>query len=332
MVLTMVLAIFNACQKDEIVIEDIAIEKFTDPMFQELNNIVFSVENNRLVFESEEDFQKCIDFLANLGDENFPAFEEFIGFESFRKKFENNVEKSSLFVDELYTTMLNPEMEIVIGKHLFRENPLTKQTLAFEVEFSENCELKNHISESSDLIFSWEEEAFAIIRGEEVEPWLKGACKRNDDNKHDFNIQSYTYPPPVQNAPYGYKVEVKSKLNFQVTAIFKSIIAKIKTESFEHAGMIIHGQLFTIKISMNGNYEYDRHRESKRSGTISDYKITNSSQDGISWRPFYGTRRVNCYDINVNFKWEVWSNWSAPQYYGLSENKTLVLQCNANRC
>lgn len=326
-----VLTIFNGCQKDEEALVGGQLQvAITDPLFAGLDTIIFSVEKNCLVFESEREFQKCINFLAQLGDKNFPAFETYIGFDSYRKVFEDDEVKSSVFVDELYQTLLNPEMEIVVGSYLFRENPDNKTTLAFELENDKECNLKN--AASYDFSFSWDDEAFAILSGKDSEPRLKAGCTGNHDHKKDWVIQSATYPPPVPNAAYAYKAEVSAKLCFQTTALFKSIISKIKTESFKHEGTVVNGQLFTIKISQEIDHCYDRNNENIRRGDWSHYKITNASQDEVAWRPFYGTKRVNCYNVHSTFKWEVYSNWLAPQYSGQYETVSFIEDCEAGGC
>src|SRR5690606_6075608 len=134
-VMAAIIAAFGGCQKENLngQLADEVQPQFAvnDPMFEGLNEIAFSVEDNRLVFENEEEFQKGIDFLAHLGDENFPKFEEAIGFDSYRKVYENDSVMSELFVDELYQVLLNPGKEVVVGNYLFREEPESEQTLAF---------------------------------------------------------------------------------------------------------------------------------------------------------------------------------------------------------
>ena len=238
-VMAIIITAICGCQKENLDVQQLSEEvqqqsALYDFYFEGLNEITFSVEDNLLVFENEEAFQKCIEYLANLGDENFPKFEEVIGFESYRKAYKDDVIKASVFADELYQTLLNPEMEIVIGNYLFREDPKDEKTHTFELKGERICDLES--AAKYDFSFSWNDEAFAMLSGENPEPKLKSGCTGNHDHKKDWILQSGTYPAPVPNAAYAYKVEVKAKLCFQTTAIFKSLISKIKTESFTHEG------------------------------------------------------------------------------------------------
>ncbi len=129
-----IIAIVGGCQKDELGVSQPANEAqpqavVTNPMFVGLNGIAFSVEDNRLVFESEEEFQKSIDFLAQLGDENFSAFEKEIGFESLKSSYEEK-EANCPIDDELFSTLLNPDMQIIVEHYLFTLNPKDEKVFA----------------------------------------------------------------------------------------------------------------------------------------------------------------------------------------------------------
>ncbi len=56
--IAMVLTVFNACQKDESGLET------QDSLDPKLDAIHFSVEDNHLVFETEAEYQKVLDYLA----------------------------------------------------------------------------------------------------------------------------------------------------------------------------------------------------------------------------------------------------------------------------
>jgi len=195
-VMAAIIAASGGCQKENLNVRQLTDEAqpqfvVNDPMFKGLNEIAFSVEDNRLVFENEEEFQKGIDFLANLGDENFSAFEEVIGFDSYRKIYENDSVLSELFPDELYQVLLNPEKEIAVGNYLFREEPESEQTLAFEFDV-ENCSLKSS-SFSPTYTFSWNDDAFAIIKGEEdleLKSISSDYCTGNIRGNVDFLFKS----------------------------------------------------------------------------------------------------------------------------------------------
>lgn len=263
--IVVVLTIFNGCQKDE-TIGQLADEKqqtvILNVMFAGLDTIGFSIENNHLVFDNEKEYQKCINFLAQLGDENFPAFEKEIGFDSYRKTFDDNPLKSKLFVNELYQTMLNPDMEIIVGDYLLRENPDAQLTYAFELDKESICNLKSSLLTIPTYTFSWNDNAFAIIEGTE-ESNLKSTqinyCNVRRDNHRNFIIKSSNWHlERSYSDPYAYNVKLEAKLCFQNTAGFKSIISKIRLVSASYdcldewdiLVMTLCMQNFTLKVLM----------------------------------------------------------------------------------
>jgi len=65
-IVAVALTIFNGCQKSDepVLIDEQPQAAVKNPMFIGLDTIGFSVENNHLVFENEQEYQKCIDFLV----------------------------------------------------------------------------------------------------------------------------------------------------------------------------------------------------------------------------------------------------------------------------
>lgn len=341
-----ILTIFNGCQKDELGVSQPANEAqpqavVTNPMFIGLSNIAFSVEDNRLVFESEKEYQKCIDFLAKLGDKNFPAFEKEIDFNSYRKVFEDDDVKSEVFVDDLYQTLLNPEMEIVIGDYLFRENPGIEMTLAFQLAGDEDCTLKNAVLSSPTFTFSWRDDAFAILT-EDKDLSLKSVTadycnSNNDDKEKNFIVKSGNWGNTTYHNPFAYYFDLKAKLCFQKTAIFKSIITKFKIETsdfqcynsywdgFENCRDGVYARASFESV---GNALYKRKRETAFNAPVSDFFYPHMSEDVISWRPFYGTKKVEYYNITMDFKFSIYAGAVYPHDNQYVQSERLSIRCN----
>ncbi|VAW25045.1 hypothetical protein MNBD_BACTEROID01-2795 [hydrothermal vent metagenome] len=119
-----------------------------------------------MVFESEEEFQKCIDFLANLGDENFPLFEEEIEFDSYRKVNKGASNWPAKIEDDLFATLINPEGFIQVENYLFKVDFSKEKTYAYVLDESE-MELKSAsiTSEGNAIEFGWDEDGFAVLKG-----------------------------------------------------------------------------------------------------------------------------------------------------------------------
>jgi hypothetical protein len=312
-------------------------------MFAGLDTIDFSVEDNRLVFDNEQEYQKCIDFLAQLGDENFPAFEKEIGFDSYRKTFDGNPLKSKLFVDELYQTMLNPDMEIIVGDYLLRENPDAQLTYAFELDKESICNLKSSLLTTPTYTFSWSDNAFAIIEGTEnsnLKSTQINYCNVSRDNHRDFIIKSSNwYLERSYGDPYAYNVKLEAKLCFQNTAGFKSIISKIKLVSANYDCLDEWG--YTCDDPMRAKFYFEsigdvifkRKRRSKIIEPVYEYGYTHLSNTWTqTYRPFHGTRRVECYNIKMKFGYNIYTGALAPHYNGYTEEQVYELHCNDYYC
>jgi hypothetical protein len=100
------------------------------PKFQiDLNRISVSVDNNILLFENLDALYACTDYLNEIGEENFDAFEKAIGFQSFRSFNKNNS-----YPTNLIATMLNPENKIIVGDKLFEISNSLDSVSIFEVK------------------------------------------------------------------------------------------------------------------------------------------------------------------------------------------------------
>lgn len=107
-----VIVTFYSCQEEEIII-------LNSP---QANNENYKVEviDNMLHFNSREDYEKTIDYLAELGDENFMNWEKEISFNSMRASFSEKIRTKMGIEDDLIATLLNPESQIRIGDNIFK--------------------------------------------------------------------------------------------------------------------------------------------------------------------------------------------------------------------
>jgi hypothetical protein len=51
-----------------------------------------------------------------------------------------------------------------------------------------------------------------------------------------------------------------------------------------------------------------------------------------SWRPFYGTRKVECYNITMKFGYNIYNGALPPHYNGFTEEVIKTLTCNESKC
>jgi hypothetical protein len=97
------------------------------------------VDNNTLIFCNLEDLYQCTDYLNEIGEQNFDAFEESIGFYSYRRALSDSPIESS-YPNELISTLFNPDNKIIIGNSIFEISNNKDSVLVYENVIShDNC-------------------------------------------------------------------------------------------------------------------------------------------------------------------------------------------------
>jgi hypothetical protein len=260
--------VFQACEKN------INVDHAYNDLFELPDSIVFAVENNFLVFESEETFQCCINYLAAIGDENFPLFEKEIGFESYRKRFTNDLAKSELFPDELYSTLLNPEMEIIVENYLFKEDPVNNKTYVYLIGNQTDKNLKSvSITEKiPDFEFCSDDDILARLKGE---PESKG--------KYCDGIKLGYFYWSTSGGHVQYKIVYQ-------TGLYKSLQAKIKKDhdgGAEYISLETYWDETSFYRNKKGCWTYT----GSDGGYGREYNL----------RPYYSTRRLKAFRYKVSY-------------------------------
>ena len=65
---------------------------------------------------------------------------------------------------------------------------------------------------------------------------------------------------------------------------------------------------------------------------ISQFFYPHMSDFETSWRPFYGTRRVECYNITMDFKFNIYNGAVSPHTNGYTKTERLSIYCNQSQC
>ena len=109
-ILIAVLAI--SCEKENFNIEQNA--------FQLDEKLLVAVDNNMLVFDSEDHFNQVIEILQNYNNEKLDLWESKIGFKSLRTLHANlYVLKESDIEDDIFRSLINENYRIQIGHYVF---------------------------------------------------------------------------------------------------------------------------------------------------------------------------------------------------------------------
>lgn len=108
------LVISTSCTKDNL-------EQVNDQsLFTNLpDSVTVNVDNGRLVFDSEESLQTCINYLSAIGDDKFDEFESALGYTSFRTANDALPENVD---DELFATLMNDQQQIEVAGYLLTTN------------------------------------------------------------------------------------------------------------------------------------------------------------------------------------------------------------------
>ena len=100
----------------------------------QLNGFNVSVKNDRLVFSTVADYQKAVDNPTAETRQNFLKTVNQLSFTPLNKKAINATgELAALIHDEYFKTILNQDMVVQIGNHIYRVNPLTEKVYVLPV-------------------------------------------------------------------------------------------------------------------------------------------------------------------------------------------------------
>lgn len=309
--LAVVLTIFSACQKDDVQVEKT--KEQASVLDDQLMNIGFSVDNNCLVLENETEFQKLLDYLVQKGDDHFPEFEKAISFDSYRSYFERNPGRSEKLVDDLVATILNPDGVIQIGDYLFKVNFKDEKTEVYPLNELKSKEITG---QSEPILFNWSDDVFALLNHDAM---LKSYCTSDQDKKYD---EPYFGGDDNGN---DFWFTSQAKLNYQNFGFVHTIISKFKIISYLYS----HGQkpIFIFKMDISGYY--DRKRESRRTINKHIEGQVRDNDDEVSWRPFYGTRRVESFSLTSKYSTEVFTYGLFPFVNGYTDDfAELNIGCN----
>ena len=168
----------------------------------------YQVSNGTLSFPDEENYQLAIDYLAQNPEQNFAANNDFISYFSVHPDTE---------IDQLFASLISSDRKIIVERHEFHVN--------FEGETVSAKSLDNPANgRSQEFNFDFDDNAFAILNGEEEKPAggkVARACKEEKEKVKD-------------HYPFHDDERIKSKNVFQRFAIYNSLQVKIKKEGTNH--------------------------------------------------------------------------------------------------
>jgi len=177
LVMISIVTIFYGCEKS--MIETVEVSK--PALTINFEKFSLSVENNTLVFSTENDLYECFDYLSELGDKHFDEFEKAIGFSSFRTHYKFDSLNLALFNDDLYKTLLNHNREIIVSGYIFCDDPLSNKIYASEL--IDGCSI---LHSSPSFIVDRDQDVFSVLKGS---PSLKNSAACPPNHPDEFEIE-----------------------------------------------------------------------------------------------------------------------------------------------
>ncbi|WP_340112994.1 hypothetical protein [Maribellus mangrovi] len=277
------LRIFNACEKSDdfidVNVEDAQAE-VKQLSFDGLDSIAFSVENNIFVFETEEDYQKCLDFLSVFDVEDYELFELEVGFSSLLSNSRSKGQPCPI-EDEKFATLLSPNKQIIVEHYLFTLNHDEEKVDALFI--GDDYELKS-IDVNSMKEFSYDDDVFAILKGENLKSVATDYCGQ-ENSIHEPGDGIVTV---VDYNKYGIYNSLVSK----IYTVFQGLPLYLKHETIDWPwGTVPSG------ISSRCFYK----REGKQNEIIYSYGYT--YDDTLKKTLWDNVRRLVGFRLDMEYSW-----------------------------
>jgi len=274
-----ILLAFSSCSKEGQELLTDASTKSEIEVLLDKTLLPMEVKDNTLVFSSEENYQKVIDFLASIGDNNFDAFENYYGFSSFRQtSYFKEIEGK---MDRLFATLLNEDAGIIIGPEKFSFD-FASETVSVSVITDDDS------SKGSKSVYDFEDDYFSIQDGNDVDTKADDYCNGRNLT-HDF-ITTFIGAPLMRCSVRYYNFSIYHTLSAQLEHPELST-GTTEFDPFHEFGLYTVGECYVT----NRN-QYDGHVIN-----LSSPMWSSNLNNGITYRPYQNSRRLTDYVLNVYF-------------------------------
>lgn len=217
-----------------------------------------SVKNNRLVFQSIDDYEKTI---TNPTPGQRTAFLKTIeNFDSFTACSEKPYIRGSIDAainDDYFKSILNSDLAVQIGEYIFRVNPLTEKVYALPVANEDQYQdlVNENVGNTNIQVFSTGDDVLELIAAK------KGSsrgifCKEDGIGGKDRTTDLID----VDNAG---KIKMEGKIHFNRFGIYYSLFAEVKTDEI-NSGLVeltmdIDPLFYHVRCDETANYNVYGH-------------------------------------------------------------------------
>lgn len=240
----------------------------------------FAVENNTLIFSSEEDFQKAIDFLNTLNLKDLYIWDSYCGFNSLLNS--SNFECVKENPDKLFASLLNEDSEIIVGDYKFSLD-FDKENV--RVDYYMKNKVNTGLSKSTDMefgVYNFEDDIFTILENENKDTKATYCGGRDDASVI-----------PLE----GIGDYVGCRVRYYTVGIYNTI--SIRMEEIYPSGFDTYSGLILGCYTNYGESVWENKKESGNFNNISENRTSPNAD--ITIRPYARTRRLKSFYLNVEF-------------------------------
>jgi len=236
-------------------------------MNQKTLNYNVQVINGILVFETVEDYEKTIDDLIELGDENFHLWEEGLNFTSLRSIKTNDELEEMSFSDPLLASLVNPNAIIEIEGVVYKLSLEEEKVYSIPSEFFED---ENSFFNTSNIIeYSIDDEILYPEKKENITN-NKSICQSQNTNWHTWNCS-------------GGNVQFRNR--YFKSGVYFSLVARI-----EPNGPGVNGLVSTMNCSWTN---------SKGNSTFNG--SSELTKNHHNFRPYWSTRSLSKFHFQADY-------------------------------
>lgn len=282
--LIVALFVFNSCEKDENIKNN--------------NKPAVSVIENRLVFDTRENYESFINTLSTLDDTELKGLAESLGYTPIGNLMGEKELTNIGIEDPVLAFLLNPEGIIEIEGYVYKIDVLNELVYQSDnIESLANINFENS-KQKNVKAFSTNENVFDVMNGVSYPDSNNDKSSCSDKSK----LQNW-----VVNGE-----TIECKVVYQKAGIYFSLQSKIKKQtagSNTYISYVCPGGTSQFYRKSNGDFSY-----------ISYNSNGGTSENEYSYRPYSGTRSLEAFYFSVNF--------SAGLYGGGSYSTvTLYISC-----
>ena len=257
----------------------------------QVEDFKMQVNNNMLVFETVEDYEKALNYLTKIEADDFKGWDSKLTFTSMRKECESKkmTEEEMPINDNVLASMLNQNAEIQIQGKIFILLPKTEQVIVYD-------NFKNYSNKTNAREYTFDDEViteeFGFKEDEEIVEEMQNEsncadCKATDDKGKYCKSKNSPSTPYKNNI--GNNQWTKCQIQYNKFGIYYKLKGKIWRNW--KSGEII------AKCSSTSTYSHKN-----GSGTMASGAIVKSWGKTANLVLYSGRFRLKNYSFSVKFE------------------------------